>query len=251
MVVVVVGWRELVLGRAEKARPGNGEGTPSIPGGCSEAQRVNATQRAADCGRASLVVAGRGQGVRGAARGGTSVMAVSPRHATLLRAPSSRRRCQPTSRLFVLPSCSKGSHSTSAAANGSAADQPRAFTHLANTPFPLASLAPPPWHHAPPSPASTPRSSPRPLQTAQRATHGRDSTIRTHPSHACLHPNKIYTVSNGDTRVPLLASTASRAVSPALVLQPLHLQATLSSSNCSSRTSTRITMRDITERAQV
>jgi hypothetical protein len=33
------------------------------------------------------------------------------------------------------------------------------------------------WHHAPPSPASTPRSSPQLPRTVPKATHGRDSTL--------------------------------------------------------------------------
>jgi hypothetical protein len=95
------------------------------------------------------------------------------------------------------------------------------------------------WHRAPPSPASTPRSLPHPPPTAPRATHGLDSTLP--PVHL---RRRTYTsaVSNGGTRAPLHASTASRAPFRASASPPSHSPDISSLSSYSSRTRAGTTM---------
>jgi hypothetical protein len=85
--------------------------------------------------------------------------------------------------------------------------------------YQLTPPAPSQWHHAPPSPALTPRSSLQPPRTAPRAIHGHDSTL----SRIIVVLYMVYSlqaVSNGDTQAPSAASTASRARFPASASRP-------------------------------
>jgi hypothetical protein len=97
------------------------------------------------------------------------------------------------------------------------------------------------WHLAPLSPALTPKSSPLPLPTAQRATHGRDSALP--PSHFDRGRTYASAVSNGGTPAPLHASTVSRALSPASASPLSHSPVTSSRSSYSSKTRADTTMR--------
>ena len=90
-----------------------------------------------------------------------------------------------------------------------------------------ADLRSPSQWHAPPSPASTPRSSPQHPPTAPRATHGHDSTsLSTADAHICLREAYTFTASNGDTLAPSPASNASRAHSPASASRLSHSAST-------------------------
>ena len=96
-----------------------------------------------------------------------------------------------------------------------------------------ADLRSPSQWHAPPLPASTPRSSPQLPPTAPRATHGHDSTSLA-DENLCLRQAYTFTASNGDTPAPSPASNASRARSPASASRPSHSVSTsqLSRQDC-------------------